>query len=118
LFHRGESAESFKFQQKALTDLFFYDRAQPKIVIGDFATGLVAANLQGGLPKALLITEVQVLFPMDGADSDVEGNTLEEGVLQAAVQPSKRKSEATVAIAAAAAEQGFFSCANGTLFKL
>ncbi|KAI9719104.1 MAG: hypothetical protein M1812_003734 [Candelaria pacifica] len=87
----AESAESFKWQQDRLTELFFYDRAQPRVIIGDFAAGLAAANPQF---MAEEIPEVQNPLPLDGADSDEEGNALEEAELQAAARPSASRAAA------------------------
>ena len=100
----GESAESFKFQEEQLTDLMFYDRARPRVLIGDFAAGLAAA-VSSSKPEPAQSdppgTEQQGLDPKDGADSDEEGARLEEAELQAAASGRRKEEADRLAVAAA-----------------
>jgi hypothetical protein len=43
IFITSESAKSFKFANKCLTDLCFYNYPQPSLICGDFLKGLGAA---------------------------------------------------------------------------
>jgi hypothetical protein len=76
----SESAVAFKFMENKLTELIFYDRPLPKIVLRDFAKGLAAIYIADPTPIPSVDDDTELVETRDDNEAEILTSALGEAI--------------------------------------